>query len=75
MRGQLPGNNVEEKKKTNTEVHLFDELELLYDKKHTCPICDKEFMTKTLKVGVARQMGLDIDMRQRYANIDPIKYA
>lgn len=74
MRGELPGKQVEEKKKVNTEVHLFDENDLLYDKKHTCPVCNRDFMTKTLKTGKAKTVGMDIDMRQRYANIDPIKY-
>ena len=74
MRGELPGKQVEEKKKVTTEVHLFDENDMLYDKKHTCPVCDRDFMTKTLKIGKAKAGGMDPDMRQRYVNIDPIKY-
>ena len=74
MRGQLPGNDVAEKKIHKNEVNLFDELELLYDKKHTCPVCNKEFISKTLRVGKARSAGMDIDLRKRFSNIDPVKY-
>jgi uncharacterized protein (DUF2225 family) len=50
------------------------EKDLLYDKKYTCPICDKEFVAKTVRTGKVRMKGVDLDLRPDYDEIDQIKY-
>ena len=50
------------------------EKEALFDKTYKCPVCNKDFKAKTVKVGKARQVGSDMDLRPRYQNIDSIKY-
>lgn len=50
------------------------EKDLIFDKTYRCPVCNKEFKAKTVKVGKARQNGSDIDLRPRYVNIDSLKY-
>lgn len=74
MRGELPGKQIEIKPTARSGVQLFDETELLYDKRHTCPVCRRDFMVKTLRNGKLRPDKLDMDMRQQYLNIDPVKY-
>ena len=46
----------------------------LFDKSYTCPICDNNFKTKTVRAGKAKMMGSDGDLRPRYESIDVIKY-
>lgn len=50
------------------------EQDFLFDKAFNCPICDKEFKTKTVKIGKARLIGTDLDLRPKYENIDMLKY-
>ncbi|MCR5774401.1 MAG: DUF2225 domain-containing protein [Lachnospiraceae bacterium] len=74
MRG-LPGSDV--RKKNNDGVDHIDhteELELLIDRAHTCPVCGTKFSLKTLRAGKAFSDGFDLDLRPCYKNIDPIKY-
>lgn len=53
---------------------VMQEQDYLYDKSCTCPICDKEFKTKTVRVGKAKLAGSDPDLRPRYEQIDLLKY-
>lgn len=50
------------------------EQEFLFEKSHTCPICDNEFKVKTVKIGKAKLVGTDMDLRPRYESIDMLKY-
>lgn len=50
------------------------EQDLLLDKTHTCPVCDKEFKAKTVKSGKAKLLGQDVDLRPRHEGIDMAKY-
>ncbi len=50
------------------------EKDLLFDKKYTCPICDSEFLSKTVRTGKVRMRGIDLDLRPDYEEIDQIKY-
>ena len=50
------------------------EQDFLFDKSCTCPICDKEFKNRTVKVGKAKLSGSDLDLRPRYEQIDLLKY-
>ncbi len=51
-----------------------EEIDFLFDKSYTCPVCDKEFKTKTVKVGKAKLLGTDSDLRPKYDKIDSLKY-
>ena len=57
-----------------THVHVPQEQDFLFDKTYTCPICDKEFKAKTVKIGKAKLVGTDQDLRPKYENIDMLKY-
>lgn len=50
------------------------EQDFLFDKSCTCPICDKEFKSRTVRVGKAKLAGSDLDLRPRYEQIDLLKY-
>ncbi len=46
----------------------------LFDKKYTCPVCDNNFTAKTVKTGKARMIRTDMDLRNVYEDIEPLKY-
>lgn len=82
MRGMLPGKTVNAQeaglkkgkpaaKKAAPEA---EEAELLFDKTYICPVCEREFTSKTVRSGKAFPDRMDIDLRSRYKNIEPIKY-
>ncbi len=48
--------------------------DFLFDKTYTCPVCDKDFRTRTVKVGKAKLLGTDSDLRPKYDKIDSLKY-
>ena len=50
------------------------EQDLLFDKSFTCPICDKEFKSRTVKVGKAKLIGTDSDLRPKDEQVDMLKY-
>lgn len=62
----------EEQKETQSAV--VEEQELLFDKTFTCKVCDQEFKNKTVRIGKAKLVGSDLDLRPKYENIDLIKY-
>lgn len=51
-----------------------NEVDFLFDKSVQCPVCDKEFKTKTVKTGKARLIGSDPDLRPKHQGIDSVKY-
>ncbi len=50
------------------------EQDFLFDKSFTCPICDREFKARTVKIGKAKLAGSDLDLRPSYEQIDLLKY-
>ena len=50
------------------------EAEMLFEKSHKCPLCDKTFTAKTVRAGKAKMVSSDTDLRAKYANIDVNKY-
>ncbi len=52
----------------------FSEEDIIYDKTYTCPVCNKDFKAKTVKVGKLKLHSLDTDLRPRYQLADPLKY-
>lgn len=53
---------------------VVEEQELLFDKTFTCKVCDQEFKNKTVRIGKAKLIGSDLDLRPKYENVDLIKY-
>lgn len=78
--GDLEGEKLfEEDKKAagnneSKEVKETTEQDLLFEKSYQCPVCDKEFKSKTVRTGKAKLVGTDIDLRARYQGVDPLKY-
>ncbi len=50
------------------------EADLLFDKSFSCPVCDKEFKSKTVKTGKVKLVSADSDLRPKYQNLDSLKY-
>lgn len=55
-------------------AHTVQEQDFLFDKSFTCPLCDKEFKARTVKIGKAKLAGSDLDLRPKYEQIDLLKY-
>ncbi|MDD3173842.1 MAG: DUF2225 domain-containing protein [Herbinix sp.] len=79
--GNLSGMDVyEEKGKENSKNQdenakpSFSEEDTIFDKTFTCPVCDKEFKSKTVKSGKVKLLALDTDLRPIYEKMDPLKY-
>ena len=53
---------------------VMQEQDYLFDKAFKCPICDKDFKAKTVKVGKVKLAGTDLDLRPKYDQVDLIKY-
>lgn len=63
-----------EKDEQGKPVPTMQEQDFLFDKSFTCPICDREFKARTVKIGKAKLVGSDLDLRPRYEQIDLLKY-
>lgn len=48
--------------------------EIIFKKTYKCPVCSNEFKNLTVKQGKARPDYSDIDLKQNYKNIEPLKY-
>lgn len=53
---------------------VMQEQDYLFDKSFTCPICDKDFKARTVKVGKVKLAGTDLDLRPKYDQVDLLKY-
>lgn len=79
--GNLSGMDIyESKEKENAKKSggddkpAFSEEETIFDKTYTCPVCDSEFKSKTVKSGKVKLLSLDTDLRPMYEHMDPLKY-
>ena len=64
-----------EKKENNVaEKQEKTEIDYLFEKTHTCPVCDHEFKSSAVRTGKAKLVGTDTDLRPRYQGVDPLKY-
>lgn len=52
----------------------INESDLVFQKAYKCPCCDKEFKSKTVKIGKAKLIGTDPDLRPKYEVVDSLKY-
>ena len=50
------------------------EADLVFDKTYNCPVCDKEFKSKTVKTGKVKLVSMDTDLRPKYQMMDSLKY-
>ena len=50
------------------------ESDFLFEKTHTCPVCDHTFKVRTVKTGRAKLLSADTDLRPRYQELDVLKY-
>ena len=68
----------EEKEKKSAEGqgahHTVSEVELIFDKSYTCPVCDKMFKAKNVKAGKVKLNSMDSDLRPKYQSMDSLKY-
>jgi uncharacterized protein (DUF2225 family) len=62
------------KEKSKKEMDILKEEFFIFEKKYTCPNCEKEFKNKTVKNGKAKLIGTDIDLRPKHEGIDMAKY-
>lgn len=68
--------NEEDKSKEQEEKKAdpLKEADYIFDKTMTCPVCGKQFKTKTVRVGKAKLVGTDTDLKPIYAGFEPLKY-
>lgn len=79
--GELQGLDVyntgsSDKKAGNKEAEkpIITEEDFVFDKTHTCPVCDNEFKSKSIKTGKVKLLGADSDLRPKYQLVDSLKY-
>ena len=69
---------LEDEKDSTAEAaweETVNETEFIYDKKMSCPVCGKSFITKVMKSGKAKLLSTDLDLRPVYEGIDANKYS
>ena len=59
--------------KQNKEPEI-KEIDLIFDKSHDCPVCEKSFKAKTLRNGKVRMRDMDQDLKPNFDYIEPLKY-
>lgn len=47
---------------------------LFYDKTYICPMCDKDFTAKTIRIGKNQLLDIDDDLYAHYALVNPLLY-
>lgn len=80
--GNLENMNLYETKQEDTQEAALEaakaaepvEQDFLFDKTYDCAICEKEFKAKTVKIGKAKLLGTDLDLRPKYESVDLLKY-
>lgn len=48
--------------------------EVLYDKSYTCPVCARQFKSKTIRSGKNRLLNVDLDLKANYDIVNPLIY-
>ncbi len=66
--------NSKEEVKEEEKTPEMLEAEMLLDKTHECPICSNTFKNRALRTGKAKLVSMDMDLRQKYEGIEPLKY-
>lgn len=60
--------------KEQAQVKQKNEADVLFDKTYSCPVCGKEFTSKTIRVGRNKMVSQDLDLRAKYDTADVSKY-
>ncbi len=71
---ESPEESAPVEKLTPEQKQLQKEQDFIFDKTYSCPVCDHEFKVKTVKIGKAKLVGTDLDLRPKYEGIDMLKY-
>ena len=50
------------------------EMDYLIDRTYSCPVCDQEFKSRTVKSRSIKLVGTDEDLRPKYQQLDSLKY-
>ena len=58
----------------SSEKQQILETDFIFDKSYKCPVCDKEFKSKTVKTGKVKLISADTDLRPKYQAVDSLKY-
>lgn len=58
----------------SAEKNKVVEADIIFDKSYTCPVCDKDFKSKTVKTGKVKLISADTDLRPKYQIVDSLKY-
>lgn len=66
--------NKEKAKTDDSAKVVIEEADFLFDKTYTCPVCDSEFKSKTIKTGKIKLISADTDLRPKYQYVDSLKY-
>lgn len=66
--------NSKDGKENGSAKTVVTEADVIFDKTHKCPLCDKEFKTKAVKTGKVKLLGTDTDLRPKYQIADSLKY-
>lgn len=53
---------------------IEDETACLFPKSYTCPVCDENFKSLSVRKSKMISQGMDEDLRPRYRWVDPVKY-
>lgn len=65
---------VKKEEEQKAVVPEMTESDFIFAKSYKCPCCDKEFKEKTVKIGKAKLIGTDLDLRPKYEVVDSLKY-
>lgn len=52
----------------------IEEKDIVFERTYTCPVCNQNFPSKSVRSGRAKLLGTDSDLRAKYDIIDPGKY-
>ncbi len=64
----------EKKQEKKEQSAQAAETDYIFDKSYKCPVCDKEFKSKTVKTGKVKLVSADTDLRPKYQLVDSLKY-
>lgn len=66
--------DTKDSKDNKADAVQVKESDFIFDKSFTCPVCDKEFKSKVVKVGKVKLISADTDLRPKYQLVDSLKY-
>jgi uncharacterized protein (DUF2225 family) len=67
-------NEGQQEKTDKEDKPQITEADFIFEKSYTCPVCDNEFKSKTVKTGKVKLVSADTDLRPKYQLVDSLKY-